>query len=89
MHDVVAVRPLGGYRLWLRFDDGREGEIDLSPYLKPFRNMFAPLADPGYFARVRVSRSAGTIQWPNGVDLDPDVLHERVTGTKNPLRRRS
>ncbi len=27
------------------------------------------------FAQVSVDTVAGTIQWPNGVDLDPDVLH--------------
>ena len=35
------------------------------------------LQDPEYFAQVRVGSESGTIVWPNGVDLDPDVLcHE-------------
>ena len=34
-----------------------------------------PLRDPDYFAQVRVDPEAGTIVWPNGVDLDPQVLH--------------
>ena len=37
--------------------------------------------DPAFFAQVRVDDDAGTIVWPNGVDLDPLVLHSRVTGT--------
>jgi hypothetical protein len=84
MHEVVAVKPLGGHRLWIRFDDGQEGEIDLKPFLHAFRNMFAPLEDPAYFAKVKVSRAAGTICWPNGLDLDPDVLHHQVTGAPLP-----
>jgi len=78
----MAVKVLGGHRLWLRFDDGAEGEIDMKPFLEPFINLFAPLEDPKYFAKVRVRRAAGTIAWPNGVELDPDVLHSRVTGRK-------
>jgi hypothetical protein len=88
MHEVVAVKSLGGHRLWLRFDDGQEGEIDLKPFLHSFRNMFAPLEDPAYFAKVKVSRAAGTICWPNGLDLDPDVLHHQVTGAPLPRGRR-
>jgi hypothetical protein len=34
-----------------------------------------PLRDPDYFAQVQVDPEAGTIVWPNGVDLDPLVLH--------------
>ncbi|HEX4825077.1 MAG TPA: DUF2442 domain-containing protein [Candidatus Polarisedimenticolaceae bacterium] len=79
---VRAVKALGAHRLWLRFDNGDEGEIDMKPFLEPFTNLFAALEDPDYFARVRVSRAARTIAWPNGVELDPDVLHSRVTGKK-------
>lgn len=37
-------------------------------------------ADPAYFSQVRVDEEAGTIVWPNGADLDPLVLHSKVTG---------
>jgi hypothetical protein len=37
--------------------------------------VFAPLEDGTYFARVQLDEVAGTICWPNGVDIDPDVLH--------------
>ena len=38
--------------------------------------MFVALQDPDVFAQVTVDVEAGTIVWPNGVDLDPDVLYE-------------
>ena len=53
--------------------------VDMGKYL-PFHGVFEPLKDPAYFAQVRVDEDAGTIVWPNGADLDPCELHERVTG---------
>jgi hypothetical protein len=55
-----------------------EGEIDLEPYLT-FERVFAPLRDPTYFARVRVSDDLGTISWPNDADWDTLVLYSLVT----------
>jgi hypothetical protein len=40
--------------------------------------MFEPLRDVAYFARVAVDAELGTIVWPNGADLAPDVLHEQA-----------
>ena len=76
---VVSAKPMGTYRLLLRFDDGVEGELDLGTFLR-FEGVFEPLRDPGYFAQVRVDEDAGTVVWPNGADLDPLVLHSRITG---------
>jgi hypothetical protein len=78
--DIVGARALGDYRLHLRFEDGVEGVVDLAPHLS-FQGVFEPLRDPAYFAQVRVDADLGTVAWPNGADLDPDVLYERITGT--------
>jgi hypothetical protein len=83
LHDVVEVRPLGGHRLFLRFDDGAEGSIDLSKQLR-FTGVFTPLKDPAYFAQVGVHPELGTICWPNDVDLDTEVLYSLVTGKPLP-----
>jgi hypothetical protein len=80
LKDIVAVRALGDYRLHLRFEDGVEGVIDLTPVLS-FRGVFQPLRDPAYFAQVRVDPELGSVVWPNGADLDPDVLYARLTRT--------
>lgn len=83
MHEIVEVRPLGGHRLYLRFADGAAGEIDLTERLR-FDGVFAPLHDPAYFARVRLNSELGTIFWPTGADLCPDVLHGWLTGEAMP-----
>lgn len=76
--DVAKVESRGGYRVWLQFQDGVEGEVDLGPELT-FQGVFAPLRDPAYFARVSVNPELGTIGWPNGADWDPLVLYSLVT----------
>lgn len=77
--DVVEVRWLRDFRLWLRFEDGAVGELDVAGYV-PFEGVFAPLVDEAFFRRVSVHPESGAIVWPNGADLDPDVLHATVTG---------
>jgi Protein of unknown function (DUF2442) len=37
---------------------------------------WTPLNDPAYFARVAVDAEAGTISWPDGLDLAPEPLYE-------------
>ena len=82
--DVVAVRPVGGHRIWLRFDDGVEGELDLSRVLN-LEGVFEPLRDPEFFGCVRVDPEWGTIGWPGDIDLDSEMLHSLVRG--DPLPR--
>lgn len=79
LKDIVAAKALGGYRVRIRFEDGAEGDLDLSSQMS-FGGVFAQLRDPAYFAQVKVDPDLGTIVWPNGADLDPDVLYSRVTG---------
>jgi len=83
LKDIVAVQALPGHRLHLRFEDGREGNVALPV---PFEGVFAPLRDPEVFAAVRVNPDLGTIVWPNGADLDPDVLYGLIAG--EPVRVR-
>jgi len=78
-YHVRKVEHLGGYRLRLSFADGRVGEVDLSAKLEgPVGPILQPLREPDFFALVRVDEELGTIVWPNGVDLAPEVLHEQA-----------
>ncbi len=70
---ITKVEPLDGFRLLLTFTDGLVRVVDLSGNL--WGPMAEPLQDPNYFRQVRVDRELGTVVWPNGFDLDPDVLH--------------
>jgi hypothetical protein len=77
MNKVVEVRPLDNYRIWLRFDDGTQGEVDLSDLTG--RGVFAAWADRRVFTEVRVDESGG-VAWPGEIDLCPDALYLRLTG---------
>jgi len=70
---LVQARHFAGHRVWLRFDDGIEGEIDLSAELEG--EVFEPLRDPVFFSKFTVE---DTLTWPNGADFAPEFLHELV-----------
>jgi len=76
MVDVIRIRALANYRLWLRFTDGWEGEWDLSSLLSQPGEMVIPLRDPVMFARVFIEMGAPT--WPTGFDLDPINLYMQM-----------
>ncbi|MCC6245074.1 MAG: DUF2442 domain-containing protein [Gemmatimonadaceae bacterium] len=69
----------------LSFDDGVSGTVDLSTWIGGRGGVFAPLHDPAYFASVTLDEDAGTIVWPNGVDLDPRMLYDAVRGSTQRL----
>jgi len=83
MNEVTEVRHEGGHRLFLRFDDGASGIVDLAPHLD-FSGVFAPLRDPEAFGLANLDADLGTVTWPGGADLCPDVLHAWLTGSKLP-----
>lgn len=83
LKDIVEVLPLDDYRLRLKFEDGVEGVVDVAKMIR-FEGVFAPLRDRAKFLEVRVDREIGTIAWPNGADLDPDVLYACISGEAIP-----
>jgi hypothetical protein len=76
---------MDGYRMELKFRDGITGIVDLEGWVIGAGGVFAPLADREFFRQVRLSAEGGTIEWPNGVDLCPDVLYSRATGIPIPF----
>lgn len=76
MIDVVSVKPLGGYRLRVAFSDGLFGAHDFTDVVTRTGEMVSPLKDLSFFARVFVE--LGALAWPNGYDLDPIALHDRM-----------
>jgi hypothetical protein len=81
---ITAVQVSTPYVVELTFSDGTHGSVDISPWIRGRQGVFAALHDPDFFAQVSVDREAGTIVWPNGADLDPDVLYLTAKGARTP-----
>jgi hypothetical protein len=71
---VEKVEVPRAHALRLTFDDGLVRELEFLAGSNQ-ETVFAPLDDPAYFAKVRVDPESRTVTWPNGLDLDPAVLH--------------
>lgn len=69
---TTEVTPLPGYRLFLRFNNGAAGEVDLSAELEG--DVFEPLRDPAMFATANQHPIMRTAAWVNGADLAPEYL---------------
>ena len=83
LRDVQTVTPLPHHRLRVTFDDGAAGEVNIAE-LVDFTGIFAPLQDETVFRQARVDPELGVVCWPNGADLDTDVLYSEVTGLPLP-----
>ena len=73
---VVAARHVTDHVLWVEFENGAAGEIDLADTLDGA--VFEPLDDTDYFGRCRVDPDLHTIVWPNGADFAPEFLRARL-----------
>jgi len=74
---VQSIELLYGYRMRVGFTNGEQREIDLTPYIAE-GPIFEPVrSNTAFFRSARVE--GGTIVWPNGADIDPDVLYYNGT----------
>lgn len=73
---VREAKYLHDYVVWIRFNDGAQGEIDLAPELEG--EVFGPLKDQDLFRRFRVDPEIETLVWENGADLAPEFLYENM-----------
>ena len=74
MLHVKSARYVSGYKIWVSFDDGTHGEVDLEGELKG--PIFESLKDRDVFSKVTVDPELETIVRPNGADLSPEFLKE-------------
>lgn len=75
--DVTKVQVLKDYELYLEFEDGRSGVVDLAKLID-FKGVFEPLKDKTYFSKVCLDPEIGTICWENGADIAPACLYANL-----------
>ena len=73
---IVEAHYIAGFKIWVRFSDGAEGEVDLSQELTG--PIFAPLRNVEEFKRFSLHPELRTLVWPNGADLAPEFLRDKL-----------
>jgi Protein of unknown function (DUF2442) len=77
LYDVTDAKARDGFRLWVRFENGIEGEVDLSGLAG--QGVFKRWTEnPAEFREVSVDPESGTLIWPGGLDVAPDRLYSEV-----------
>ncbi len=81
MNRIVSAEPLPGCRLKAAFNDGLSGVFAVEPERRG--GVFLKLLDAKVFNAVSVNPDFGCVEWPGGIDLCPDVMHEAMAGCKS------
>jgi uncharacterized protein DUF2442 len=76
---VEQAKYIRDYKIWLSFNDGTQGEIDLSSEL--YGEIFEPLKDISFFKSFTLE--GRTLSWSNGADFAPEFLHNNIVGAKD------
>lgn len=76
---VTKAKLIKDFTLYITFDNGISGEVDLSRELEG--DIFLPLRDPDYFRQFRVDPDIHTVVWENGADFAPSFLLEKATAS--------
>ena len=75
MNEVSKIEYQDQYVYYVEFDDGTKGHVDFSPYLEKGPT-FEAFRDLAFFRRARIE--GGTIAWPNGADIAPETLYDKL-----------
>jgi hypothetical protein len=73
---IIEAKYLDGYKLYLRYADGSEGEINLETELTG--EIFYQLRKQEYFKNFEISQDLNTVVWPNGADFSPEFLYQKI-----------
>ena len=80
MNEVKKIKYKNEYVYHVKFDDGTEGDIDFSEYINK-GVVFKSFRDLEFFKKAFID--GGTIAWPNGIDIAPETIYEKIEMNKD------
>lgn len=78
---IIKCEPHDDYKLWLLFDDGISGEVDLKKFVG--KGVFSAWNSLEFFKSVRIDKKSDTVAWGDDLDLDLYSLHDQIVSKKN------
>jgi len=75
---VVYAKYVSDYKIYLVFQDGKNGTVNLEKFLKG--EVFEPLKDKNKFSDFHLD--GFTVAWDNQADIAPETLYEEVLNNK-------
>ena len=83
MNDIVRITCKEGYIYHIIFDNGISGDVDFSEYLST-GPIFEPLRELAFFRKASIE--GGTISWPNGADIAPETLYDKILQAQSDIK---
>ncbi len=78
---IISATPLADYRLKVAFNDGVDGIFPFEPARRG--GVFLKLLDLDVFNAVIINPDFGCVEWPGGVDLCPEYMHQVMSGAES------
>ncbi len=84
LNEVTSIEYRRGHVYHVVFDDGLKGDVDFAEYIDR-GPVFEPFGDLSFFRQARVD--GGSIAWPNGADIAPETLYEKLETARKRLEQ--
>jgi len=72
----IEVKALENYYLWIRFEDGTEGTLDLSSLTA--KGIFNVLRNPLIFETVYIDKFSNAVAWNSELEICPDTIYLKL-----------
>lgn len=73
---IDSIRYKNGYTYQITFSDNTKGDVNFTEFL--WGEAFQELKDKNFFKQAAIDRTSGTIVWPNGIDIAPDIIYRQL-----------
>jgi hypothetical protein len=77
-YDLKEIRVLDGYKIFIRFEDEKQGTVDLSDIINR-GGVFSKLKDRTIFQQAYVNKEWSALCWPGDIDIAPETLYEAIS----------